>query len=61
MPKQARPKKETDKRLAIQIFTRVDAATNAAIENAATKLDRPPAWIIRKAVEEWLSRNAAKG
>jgi len=50
-----RPKSES--KLEFQIFTRLDAATNAALEAAAVKLERPPAWIVRKAVEEWLQRN----
>jgi len=53
--KGGRPKQAV--RLEIQAVTRLDTATNERLNTAAHKLDRAPAWVIRKALEEWLERN----
>jgi predicted DNA-binding protein len=44
-------------KLGIQAATRLSATLNEQLEKAAVKIERPPAWIMRRALEEWLDRN----
>jgi predicted transcriptional regulator len=59
-PKRGRGRPKQTETLGAYIATRISADRNDQLVRAAAKAERSPAWIMRRAVEEWLDRNGYK-